>query len=469
MIRRPSPHPQRPGAARERGFALLSVIFFVLALTILGLSLFSLSNYEARFFNPALDRAGAVQAARGGLDWARFVIENTDSLNLVWNGTRPPGLDYAVAWRDMGAGNPPDSVGRAFEEPHKPIWIRAVGENRGQRHEVLARYEIDGGTEIYRRLITAIDRVELEHGSPAENRYAQLELRGRIATPTVRDENDVVVPLSTIWPTACRLDPPTLRPQEDLLGTWWTERYTAPSTQSVDVPFQEYMMVYLDASGSDHRYFRTHEPSSYPGQTNRYVDFGRRRWSLLRDYSAGQGNGTFDSLTIRVAGRAIWMLPEGLKIEQPVTIMNLYPGQEATLILVARPGICTGSPCGNTDGGVEFLGGLDIAGVNVIVASVGRAEIDYASTGNLSGNGTASFLTLYADRVRITPPLRTSGGGNALRLYHGADCASSPPQDGPALMDQLLRKNLLPNSRFARRHLAFDSGTWQETPVALPD
>jgi hypothetical protein len=54
----------------DRGFVIVGVVMFVLALTILGLSLFSLSSYESQFLNRSLAREQAcgLQHPFGGVD-----------------------------------------------------------------------------------------------------------------------------------------------------------------------------------------------------------------------------------------------------------------------------------------------------------------------------------------------------------------------------------------------------------------
>ena len=68
----------------DRGFVLVGVAMFVLVLTILGLSLFTLSGFEAQFFARANERAEAFNTAASGIERARFALLATDSLQPVW-------------------------------------------------------------------------------------------------------------------------------------------------------------------------------------------------------------------------------------------------------------------------------------------------------------------------------------------------------------------------------------------------
>ena len=54
--------------------AVWGVVMFVLALTILGISLFGLSSYEAQFFGTSSDGSQAFYSAVGGIERAKFVL-----------------------------------------------------------------------------------------------------------------------------------------------------------------------------------------------------------------------------------------------------------------------------------------------------------------------------------------------------------------------------------------------------------
>ena len=52
--------------AEARGFMLVGVVMFMLALTILGMSLFALSSYEAQFYTASASREQSMQNAESG-------------------------------------------------------------------------------------------------------------------------------------------------------------------------------------------------------------------------------------------------------------------------------------------------------------------------------------------------------------------------------------------------------------------
>src|SRR5262249_38055573 len=94
-------NPRRDG---ERGFVLPGVVMFVIVLTILGLSLFALSSYEAQFMNATLDQTQAFYFANGAIDRARYLLTSTYRLQDVASNLGA-GVDSAIAIQDP-YGNP---------------------------------------------------------------------------------------------------------------------------------------------------------------------------------------------------------------------------------------------------------------------------------------------------------------------------------------------------------------------------
>src|SRR5258705_342375 len=83
---------------------------FILALTILGLSLFALSSYEGQYMNRSLDSDQALYTAESGIEHAKFVLARKGRLEDVGSGPYfPSGVVYVSAHRTDGVD--PDSVG----------------------------------------------------------------------------------------------------------------------------------------------------------------------------------------------------------------------------------------------------------------------------------------------------------------------------------------------------------------------
>ena len=124
----------------SQGFVLVGVVMLVLALTILGLSLFSLSSYEAQFLRQTRDSEQSFVSALGGLERAKCLLDATDNLGSV--KASMPGIENvtaAVAIQDPFGGGP-DSTG-AVDWDGANILIQVRTSYRGQQRIVQAVFD----------------------------------------------------------------------------------------------------------------------------------------------------------------------------------------------------------------------------------------------------------------------------------------------------------------------------------------
>jgi hypothetical protein len=436
------------GHGQERGFALLTVIVIVMALTILGLSLFSLSSFEARFFRPAVNQAQAVQSGRGGVDWARYVLESTDDLDSVRIvSLYPPGTTGVIARRGTDFDSA-DSTGYVFPpegvDP-EPIWVRSVASQGNQESAVLAKFSPNPGQDIYKRLMTVLDKLVVANDFTA--RFGNTLLTGVVRMENLRIEDyDGQVITEPLHGPPCIQSPPAgapilPRPEADLLGDWWTEKYkSAQDVLPAGGP------ITLGPTGTGAAIYRTnlHELEGGP----------KRLWSAsLED----------DECILQVRGISIWLFPEGLRCTDQLRFQNVGSG-DATVILVGRPGPDVNGGKEN-DVGIALFGGVDIpTGVNVFMISNGCVEIEHEPGEWEDKPSKSKYLSIYADWVKLKGPIDPED----MTLEHGTGCNPSMLQDDKDhLVDQLIEANLLPNSRFARRKLAFVPGTWNENPTPV--
>ena len=435
------------GPGQERGFALLTVIVIVMALTILGLSLFSLSSFEARFFRPAVNQAQAVQSGRAGVDWARYVLESTDDLDSVRIATPPDGISGVIARRGTDFEGS-DSTGYVFPPPGvdpEPIWVRAVASQGNQESAVLAKFSPNAGQDLYKRLITVIDRIVIEDDNG--ECFGNTLLYGNIWMGDVRIEDwdgenfgNSINP-ATLKGINCISEVALPRPELDLDGTWWNEKYAAAEDLPASGSFS------IGAPGSASRIYRTNG-----GETQ-----GNRRWSAVLEGS---------ECTVNVRGTSVWLLPEGLHCDKQLRFHNVGP-DKATVIMVAKPGplLDPGGSKLEQDVGFALLGGVNFeSNVRVFMISSGCVEIEHHLDA-MSDAGSAKYLSIYADWAKFLGP---ESGSEDMTLEHGLACNAYVEEDAKDhLVDQLIEANLLPNSRFARRKLAFVPGTWNENPITV--
>lgn len=438
-----------PRNGNERGFALLTVIVIVMALTILGLSLFSLSGFEARFFRPTMDYAQAMQSTRGGIEWARYVLESTDSFDKVRTSTKPPGVSGVVARKGSDFLSA-ESTGVVFEDPPKMVWVRAVGDQGDQEGAVLAQFMPSAGQDLYKRLITVVDRLVINSES---DRVGNTLLYGniRMGAPKIVDYNGAEVKDTDFSGVHCVDRQSFPSPALDLMGEWWAQKYAvAQYLPATGGPFT------IGPAGPEPAIYRTDPGENYGSPSSRY-------WSVQIEGA---------ECTVNVRGISIWMFPDGLRCDTQLRFHNISSdpvNNPATVILVARPG----PPSGGIEDDVAFalLGGIWVEqNVNLFIVSKGGVEIEHVNDAQTE-NGFASYLSVYADWAKFMGPLNPGGGGGGnadMELYHGSSCNANVPNDNKdKLVDQLIEKDLLPNSRLARRRLAFIKGSWQEKPATV--
>jgi hypothetical protein len=152
-------HSQRPG---ESGFVLIGVVIFVLALTIIGISLFSLSIYEAQFLQRSIDREQAFQSAAGcGLERARFVLTLPGDMLDSVQTSLPPGVVRTVAIQGE------DSTGAVdWGINADSVLIRVTAGRVGTQRVVEAYFRPVLTSNYYSSLITVSEGIEVEHESP---------------------------------------------------------------------------------------------------------------------------------------------------------------------------------------------------------------------------------------------------------------------------------------------------------------
>ena len=116
-------------AHAEAGFILPGVVMFVLVLTIIGLSLFSLSSYEAQFLHQTLRKTEAFYEASSAIDRARFVLMSTRNLSSVSAMSGTGSIEYAVAVQ----GN--DSTGTVDWNSEDSVLVRVRTNKNNEKRD----------------------------------------------------------------------------------------------------------------------------------------------------------------------------------------------------------------------------------------------------------------------------------------------------------------------------------------------
>jgi hypothetical protein len=318
--------PRRPIRSEASGFVLVGVVMFVLALVILGLSLFSLSSYEGQFVERDKSTDAAFYSASSGIEHAKFVLARRESLGLVSARLFPsPDVVYARAQRlDNG-----DTVGSIRDMPDgTPIEIRVMARVRNERRMIHARFIPVQTDNVYKRLITAVDGLHVASTLAADTT--------KLACGTLSVLGDILLTTpDASWNACAAVIPGSVRyddaPVPDLATYWtrfWDLAVEVQSDPSGRLAFQG--GANMPGGPSDIVFVKTtQDPNNdvYPGENA--SDFSESmvaRSTPPRIHMEGDGPKTY-----------IWMLDHGLRIAQRLDTdgpTRMDPGD--CLVIVAR-------------------------------------------------------------------------------------------------------------------------------------
>lgn len=416
MIRARLTVPERADG-RERGFALVGVVMFVLALIILGLSLFSLSGYEAQFMENSYSSSQAFYCALGGLEHAKFVIAREQSLDLVRDVSLFPtseGTVYYARARRLDTNDTTGTIVAPPLAPGTPIELRVAAEYAGQRRMVQAQYLPLQPQQYYKRLFTSregifvYDTTDFDRASGLHiSRYPQTYLSGSV-------RETLVDPSESEWDSRVSSFPygrPVAQSDEPIPDV--TSFFDAHWSSATDVPNPTGATQFtLDAAPGGRFYRSDLEPSD-------------SRYSVYV-YS---GESPPPQINVTGSGAAIWMLSRGFRSDQTVNVVG-SPG--ACLVIVAHK---------NLD--YEAIGPWFFAGFNsltVPVILVSDDEVRIEQNINAYGDNTiVANLCVFARHTWICGPRP----GCWMRLVHDPNSLYDQPG---GLIDQLCELGALPNS-----------------------
>jgi len=427
--------------AREGGFILPGVVMFVLVLTIIGLSLFSLSSYEAQFMHQTLRKTEAFYEASSAIDRARFVLMSTKNLGDVSALSGTGNIEYAVAIQ----GN--DSTG-------------AVDWNSDD--SVLVRVRVNKANE--KRFLSAAFS---PHSNPYDNLFSiSAPNRGLFNYKSGTSDNLRVFLSGTVWQFWSEHHLP-----EDPEPDWYDDIYDTGSNNTFDVAFGNVPPPQMNTFWST--------PLPAPGLQEWDKGIGHNDVTLDCGASGTVGffhTGKEDSpyskniakgndFEIRVRGIAVWMLDGPLRVADKTKVMRA-PGADGNDMLVLLSKKAT-DPANEDESGLDdvygtedigfvFKGGISAPApdnIPIIIVSNGYVAIDSKSSPQTSMS--VDWLTIYANFVYLHGPTDEARTFSFSHL-EGANAQAE------ANLQTLLNNGWLPNANPKRKSLSFIPGTWQE-------
>jgi hypothetical protein len=338
-MRTPPPHQ----AGDERGFILVGVVTFMLALTILGLSLFALSSYEAQFYTATATREQALQNCESGMSLVQALLETRFPRNLenARLAVGQFGITHAIAYQHQGSPvNDTASTGPV--DWADTLWIEISAKSGSARRTVRAAYTPVTNANPYQRLITTGRGIDVNTMN-STNPWT-FQMTGRV-WQFVQSASDTAWTRDLTWTSGRPVDPtPTPMPLADafvdakLAGTT-----SEPAFDPVPDANENVRMAFLNTE-QEAWFFRS--PPSDDNPTAR----AEPEFSAYSFYS-------FYSTDITVRGTAVWVVPDGVCFRRTVSITGHDADSSNNLVIVAKR---NGRHRGYEDRGIWFQGGIDL-------------------------------------------------------------------------------------------------------------
>ena len=428
--------------ARERGFVLVGVVMFVLALTILGLSLYAISGYEGQFLTDTQAEEQALFRAEGGMALAQALLQVPPYyLRYSRFAEGYEGVERAIAWQERTAGVY-DSTGTL--DWTKEVTLRISTRVGNQTKVVEQKFMPQQRYSPYRRLFTArlIDYTARDGSN--RNRTNSTHLNGprQAVWQYVRNASD------TSWVRDLNWDSgrPMLTvetPSPDVAGYFSTYFAAADSAPYPQNGSGEHRIVFDAGSDVGTKVFRN----------------PRTALNALGAAAAlCYGFYCTSELNVEVRGTCVWMAPTGIRFDNHVTFKRASgAGANPTIIIVTGPNGLDQNYGDYRDVGLWFFdNGVKVEdNVRVILVSSGHVRLEVAEqSGGGGGGGMANpgggdppgggggggsfdvslpFLNIFADHITLMGPRQQDG-----RM----DLAYNSAMD--ALIDDLVARGVLP-------------------------
>jgi Tfp pilus assembly protein PilX len=361
-------------AAGERGFMLVGVVMFMLALTILGLSLFSLSSYEAQFFTSAVSRGQSLQDAEGGMELVKALLQmEPQRLENAQLAVGQRGITSAIAyqWRSTLSS---DTTSQGPVNWDSTIVMAVSARSGSAERSIQGRFIPSPGELPYTKLLAAGlgIRCNADNDTPEQG----LELRGPV-WQFVDESSDTAWTGDLYWPTGRPMITRSVpRPLGDAFVDSRLPAAHPPTYWSGDEG--PYQLTFRNDDDGSPRFFRS-PPTPGEARSDQESDW----YSFFVD----------DDLTIRVRGIVVWVIPEGACFRRRVTVEPQNEGDAGALVIVAK---ANRRAPGHGDVGLWFQGGLSVSEPDLRVFLVSQDDIAITRAFNRSESLDARRVCVVA-------------------------------------------------------------------------
>ncbi len=327
---------------------------FMLALTILGLSLFALSSYEAQFFNASAAREQSLQSSESGMEVVKALLAmDPPRLENAQLAVGQFGVTSAMAyqWR---SDLPADTVSQGPVNWDSTVVIVVSARHRAEERTLQARFIPTSGENPYQRLITA--GLGIHYDTEETSDPSAFHLHGRV-WQHVQTASDTAWTDYVTWTSGRPIEPsPTAQPMADA----FVDANLPTASDPTQVEFEHIYAFQLEFLnfGWGPKYFRSPDSPTDP-DTQDDPEY--------QDYTFY----THHPLEITIRGTVVWVVPEGICFRNHVTVVT-EGGAPGTLVIVAK---ANGRDPGHENHGIWFQGGLEVTDSNARVYLVSQGDI----------------------------------------------------------------------------------------------
>lgn len=429
-------------AARDpesSGFILVGVVMFMLALTILGLSLFSLSSYEGQFFYASVSREQSLHSSESGMEVVKALLAAPGSrLESAQLAVGQFGITRALAYQRLSS-NAGDTTSRGPINWDSTLVIVVSARAGNEQRTVESRFVPQATKSPYKQLVTC--GLGFEYNS-ANGGTRTVEMAGKV-WQHVQWPSDTAWTSAVNWTTGRPLDGTT--PPVPLGDAFVDARLPGAYDLTNDVgktgsgSSSEHYTLSLVNTGTTPRYFTLTSPTALMHE--------------VHDPELGWYGCFFDlRTTLTVRGTCVLVVPDGACFLREVTIVPDGSGATGNLILVAKG---NGRDPGHENRGIWFEGGLIHSSASVRVFLVSQGDISITHDHNASPS--------------------TSHESRALSVVCGGDFEVMGPNPGyvfklayasamDAVADDLLSRGALPTvAGGSGTSFAYARSSWLET------
>jgi hypothetical protein len=427
----------------DAGFVLIGVVIFVLALTILGLSLFSLSGYEAQFLGESRNKQQAFFDASGGIERAKFALISQATLPSVKSNLPREGVVYARAMNTATG----DTTGNVDFTSSTPIAIRVLANYQGERCMLQTQYVPKTAPDFYKRLATSFTHLQFNQAylgpippPPPNGNASRTHLFGEVWQNDAPPAGTATWKKPPVGDIPTYVQAPVVIPQPNVTSVI-DANWGAPGTQEVHANLLSNPPATINLTGplNTISYYKTTD----------LVPFVPPIFATVYNTTTSE---------IHVQGYAVWMVHNGMRFDQTVKVTG--NPSDCLVILCESDGlfILGGGSYYNS---IWFFAGLQSDKVPVILVADGRVEIEQDILG-ISVPAAVSYLSIFAGDISVIGPYDPSNpnGNYSMALQHtpGSAYDSSNPN---ALIEYLSSHGALPNAN-TRAQLTSVRGTWTE-------